>query len=91
MKSTTLHIKQFAQIVDTRVEFGDLTIFVGPQATGKSLVLQFLKFAIDRPAITQKMKSSGFSTSKSPAQHQFASAFLGEGYERCFRRSEEHV
>lgn len=42
-----LHVRNFAQIEDARIEFGDLTILVGPQATGKSLVLQWFKAAID--------------------------------------------
>jgi hypothetical protein len=40
-----LQVRNFAQIKDARIEFGDLTILVGPQATGKSLVLQWFKAA----------------------------------------------
>jgi len=35
-----LHVTNFGPIHDGTVEFGDLTVLVGQQATGKSLLLQ---------------------------------------------------
>ena len=35
-----LSVKNFGPIESGEIEFGDLTIFVGPQASGKSLLLQ---------------------------------------------------
>jgi predicted ATPase len=43
-----LRIENFGPIVEAEVEFGDLTVFVGPQATGKSLFLQIFKLLQDR-------------------------------------------
>lgn len=54
-----LHVRNFAQIADARIEFGDLTILVGPQATGKSLVLQWFKAAIDMGEIFSALKEAG--------------------------------
>jgi hypothetical protein len=54
-----LHVRNFAQIEDARIEFGDLTILVGPQATGKSLVLQWFKAAIDMGEIFAALKEAG--------------------------------
>lgn len=54
-----LHVRNFAQIEDAQIEFGDLTILVGPQATGKSLVLQWFKAAIDMGEIFAALKEAG--------------------------------
>ena len=43
----TLNIEQLGQIQRANLEFGDLTVFVGPQATGKSIALQLLKLMVD--------------------------------------------
>lgn len=40
-------IKQFGPIDNISIDFGDLTILVGPQASGKSIALETLKLAID--------------------------------------------
>ena len=42
-----LQLKNIGQITDADIRFGDLTVFVGPQATGKSIALQFLKLLVD--------------------------------------------
>lgn len=39
-----LVIKQFGPIREANIRPGNLTVFVGPQATGKSLVMQLLYF-----------------------------------------------
>ena len=54
-----LEVKHFAQIDEARVEFGDLTVLVGPQASGKSLLLQWLKIAIDIGEIVFALKEAG--------------------------------
>jgi predicted ATP-dependent endonuclease of OLD family len=48
MSVPRLRIGNFAQIEDADVSFGDLTLLIGPQATGKSLVLQLLTHEIGR-------------------------------------------
>ena len=79
----TLNIHHFAQIEDATIRFGDLTVFVGPQATGKSLVLQLLKFAIDRPVIASHLKKNGLDWDRNN-RHGLLSAYLGEGYHSAF-------
>jgi hypothetical protein len=54
-----LKVKHFAQIDDARVEFGDLTVLVGPQASGKSLLLQWLKVAIDIGEVAFALEGAG--------------------------------
>jgi predicted ATPase len=55
----SLEVRNFAQIAEARIEFGDLTVLVGPQATGKSLLLQWLKLAIDNDEIVGALKEAG--------------------------------
>jgi AAA domain, putative AbiEii toxin, Type IV TA system len=56
---TVLDVKHFAQISSAHLEFGDLTVLVGPQATGKSLLLQWLKAAIDAGEVVGALKEAG--------------------------------
>jgi len=58
-KPHVLEVKHFAQIEEARIEFGDLTVLVGPQATGKSLLLQWLKIAVDIGEIVFALKEAG--------------------------------
>ena len=46
------------------VTFGDLSILVGPQATGKSLFLQFLKLVLDHVPVTAILQSHGLDWGK---------------------------
>lgn len=56
-----LVVRDFAQIREASIEFGDLTILVGPQATGKSLLLQWLKMALDGAEVVRALKEAGES------------------------------
>ena len=47
-KRTTIRLENVGPISDAKVELGDLTVLVGPQASGKSVFLQTLKLAADR-------------------------------------------
>ena len=48
-------IQDFGPIDNISVDFGDLTILVGPQASGKSVALETLKLAIDRDNIIETL------------------------------------
>ncbi len=54
-----LEVRSFAQIEHARIEFGDLTVLVGPQASGKSLLLQWLKVALDAGEVIGALKEAG--------------------------------
>lgn len=71
-----LSIRNFAQLDHVDVEFGDLTVLVGPQASGKSLVLQLLKLALDGRAIAHTLRRNDllFTTSD-----EFLDRYFGEG------------
>lgn len=49
------HIEQFGPIGDVSINFGDLTILVGPQASGKSITLETLKLVVDRDNIINNL------------------------------------
>ena len=46
-----LEIKNLGPLSNVDIEFGDLTFFVGPQASGKSLALESLKLVQDRDSV----------------------------------------
>jgi hypothetical protein len=55
MAPPKIEIRGFAQLERVDITLGDLTVLVGPQASGKSLVLQLLKLAIDGRAIVHTL------------------------------------
>lgn len=73
---TTLHVKNFAQIENAEVEFGDLTVLVGPQATGKSLLLQWFKVALDLGEIVNALREAGHDVQ---ARSSLIDLTFGEG------------
>lgn len=44
-----------AQIKNADIEFGDLTVLIGPQATGKSIFLQLVKLLFDDQAVIRTL------------------------------------
>jgi hypothetical protein len=59
-----LKIRDFAQIAKADLAFGDLTVLVGAQGTGKSLALQWLKIAMDGRQILNALHDAGHPTEK---------------------------
>ena len=59
------------------IEFGELTVFVGPQATGKSIFLQILKLLLDKYAIHQELRRFGIDWRGDP--RDFLELYFGEG------------
>jgi len=57
--------------------FGDLTVLVGPQATGKSIFLELLKLLVDTGAVLDELKRYGLDWKQDAAR--FLDIFLGEG------------
>ncbi len=61
---TVLRIQNFAQIRDAELTFGDLTVLVGAQGTGKSLALQWLKTALDGQQVVAALRDAGQEVSR---------------------------
>ena len=75
MKS--LKLTSLGQIPQADISFGDLTVFVGEQASGKSILLQLVKLVLDAGDITQTLKKHGFDW-HGKTEH-FLSLYFGEG------------
>ncbi|NKE44361.1 ATP-binding protein [Roseomonas frigidaquae] len=57
--ANALHIRNFAHLQDVKLNFGDLTVVVGPQGAGKSLALQWLKIALDGRQVADALRAAG--------------------------------
>ena len=73
-------MSNFGQIKRADIEFGDLTVFVGPQATGKSIALQLLKLLVDRGPVVQTLKRHGLDWRGD--YEEFLDIYFGEGMRR---------
>ena len=72
-----IRASKIGPVTDADISFGDVTIFVGPQATGKSIFLQMLKLLVDRPAIHKTMKRFGLA--QRGHAKSFFDQYFGEG------------
>ena len=72
-----IKLDNFAQLRSADIRFGDLTVLVGPQATGKSLMLQFWKLIQDRGEVYTSLKNAGFDWS---TDGEYLERCLGEGW-----------
>ena len=79
---STLRAQRFAQIRDATIQFGDLTVLVGPQATGKSILLQLLKLAVDAGRIAGALKENGFGWA---SREEFCAVYFGEGMSAAWK------
>ena len=61
-------ITNFGPINKVDIQLGDLTILLGPQASGKTLFLQMLKLLIDKDHIVQTLARYNYVTNKQPDQ-----------------------
>ena len=77
MSNERLQLKNIGPISEADIQFGDLTILVGPQATGKSIFLQFLKLLLDANPITGYLNEHGLNWHKNI--RDFLELYLGEG------------
>ena len=72
-----LSIKSLGPIKEANVDFGDLTLLVGPQASGKSIFIQILKLIIDKKHTRKTLEQYNFVWSKKP--EEVLDRFFGEG------------
>lgn len=73
----TLRISNVGPVIDASLNFEDLTVFVGPQATGKSVTLQLLKLLIDTGSIHRQLQNYGLDWSGDLSR--FLTVYFGEG------------
>jgi len=84
-----LQLKNIGQITNADIRFGDLTVLVGPQASGKSIALQFLKLVIDMGQVQEEMTRYGVDWSQELPK--FFDAYFGEGMRGLWRQGESEV
>jgi len=84
MKS--LKLKNIGQIKKVDVKFGDLTIVVGNQATGKSTFLQLQKLIQDMGYIKNELSYHGFSYD---SFENFLALYLGDGMQNIWQKNSE--
>ena len=64
----TLKVKNLGPIESANISFGDLTLFVGPQATGKSILLQLIKLLADKAYVHKTFEEYGFAWGETQAE-----------------------
>ena len=72
-----LKVQHFGPLVSADVQFGAMTVLVGPQATGKSIFLQLLKLLIDTSHIKYEFRRAGIDWEAS--FNLFLDIYFGEG------------
>lgn len=76
-------VKNIGPIDEVDVSFGDLTILVGAQASGKSLFLQLVKLLLDKTHILQTLERYNYVINKNP--NNILTNFFGEGMADVWR------
>jgi energy-coupling factor transporter ATP-binding protein EcfA2 len=82
MQKGKLSIENVAQLKRAEVSFGDLTVLVGPQASGKSILLHLFKLAMDAGHINSVLKKNGMHWNGELSK--YLSLYLGEGMESAW-------
>ena len=84
-----LIIKNFGPITDLNIELGDLTILLGPQASGKTLFLQILKLLIDKDHILETLTRYNYVTDKQP--DKILNYYFGDRLSTMWKKSKKFV
>jgi len=80
-----VEIASLGQIAQADISFGDMTVFVGQQASGKSILLQLIKLILDSDDITKTIKRQGFDWRQNT--ENFLSLYFGEGMQGIWKDS----
>lgn len=83
-----LSINNLGPIGHVSVGFGDLTFLVGPQASGKSLFLELLKYIVDKEFILANLRKYNFIIDKKNPQKVLDVVF-GDGLNKMFKPETE--
>src|SRR5712691_5012746 len=79
----TLALTNVGPLKKAEIQFGDLTVLVGPQATGKSIFLQFLKLMLDSGPVKGTLGRYGLDWVGSLAL--FSNLYFGEGMSQIWK------
>jgi hypothetical protein len=86
---TELSIRNLGQIQHADIQFGDLTVLVGPQATGKSITVQLLKLLIDTGYVQHELRRHGMDWSRKLPD--FFDLYFGEGMRSIWKDGKSTV
>jgi len=78
-----LRIENFGPIGSVDVTFGNLTFFVGPQASGKSMTLEALKLVEDRDSIIETLDRYNYILGHNAKK--ILNMYFGEGMENIWK------
>ncbi len=78
-----LDIYNFGPIKEAQIDFGDLTFFIGSQASGKSLALELLKLLIDKRHIVSTLRNYDYILSEVDSRN-ILDWYFGEGLHGLF-------
>ncbi|MFZ0521354.1 MAG: AAA family ATPase [Candidatus Acidiferrales bacterium] len=84
-----LNIRNLGQISEANLSFGDLTVFVGPQATGKSIALQLLKLMVDAGQVQEEMGRYGLDWGHNLPE--FLDVYFGEGMRSIWKEGNTSI
>lgn len=79
-------VRNFGPIANADVEFGDLTILIGPQASGKSLFLELFKLVKDHDHIVSTLKKYNYILEKA-SPLSLLEYYFGEGLSFLLKES----
>ncbi len=80
-----INIKNLGQIKSANIDFADITLFVGPQATGKSILLQLIKLLVDGENIGETLMKYGYHWEEDVSS--FNELYFGEGMQNLWSDS----
>jgi predicted ATPase len=78
-----LKVKSFGPIEEADIHFGDLTLLVGPQASGKSIFIQLLKLLIDKYHIRKTLQQYNYIWGKD--SEKILDLYFGEGMSKIWK------
>lgn len=72
-----LNISMFGPIKEAHLRFGDITVLIGAQASGKSLCLQLMKLLLDKRYVSATMDKYNYVIAKNP--DNILNFYFGDG------------
>jgi hypothetical protein len=84
-----LTLANVGPITEAELRFADLTVLVGPQASGKSIALQMLKLMVDTGCVQEEMRRHGLDWSGK--LDLFLDAYFGEGMHGIWDNAKSRV
>ncbi len=84
-----IKIKSLGPIQDANINFGDLTLLVGSQASGKSILLQLIKLIVDKNHIRKTLEQYGYVWGNEA--DKILDRFLGEGMSSIWNKETDVI